>query len=386
MDLQALKNIVAAGEDSVHQFKEDIRNQESLAAEMVAFSNASGGIILIGVANNGDLVGVSSHDVDRINQLVSNAASQAVRSPIIVRTENVLLSNQRIVIALFIDEGIDKPYFDNQGVIWLKNGADKRRLNSKEELRRIFQSVDSVHADEVPTRFGLDVLNMPYLYDFFKRVYHMTLPVREEDRLRLLENMNVVRDGHVNLAGLLLFGGNPQMYKPQFTIKAAKFIGTTIANRYDDSEDFDGPLTIVFDKALNFIMRNLHKLQNQKSVNSVGDPEVPQIVFEEILVNALMHRDYFISAPIRLFVFDDRIEIISPGSLPNHLSVEKIRLGSAVQRNPIIASFASKGLLPYRGLGTGVMRALKEWPTLTFIDDREACTFTVVIRRPQKPS
>jgi ATP-dependent DNA helicase RecG len=93
-----------------------------------------------------------------------------------------------------------------------------------------------------------------------------------------------------------------------------------------------------------------------------------------------MHRDYFIEAPVRLFVFQDRVEIISPGNLPNHLTVEKIRAGNSVLRNPILASYAAKGILPYRGLGTGIRRALTEWDVIDFIDDREACTFTVTIR------
>ena len=128
-------------------------------------------------------------------------------------------------------------------------------------------------------------------------------------------------------------------------------------------------------------MRNLRKIQKQKSVNTIGEPEIPQIVFEELLVNALIHRDYFVSAPIRLFIFDDRVEIINPGNLPDHLTIEKIRAGNSIQRNPILASFAAKGLLPYRGLGTGVRRALQDWPQIQFIDDRDGCLFTSFVER-----
>lgn len=131
MDLKELKEVISRGEDSRHQFKEDIRNGDSLAAEMVAFSNSRGGYIFIGVSNKGDLIGLSSKDVDRINQLISNSASQHVKSPIAIYTENISVETSRVVIVLAIPEGIDKPYFDNQGVIWLKSGADKRRIQSK---------------------------------------------------------------------------------------------------------------------------------------------------------------------------------------------------------------------------------------------------------------
>lgn len=129
-------------------------------------------------------------------------------------------------------------------------------------------------------------------------------------------------------------------------------------------------------------MRNLHKRQGTQSVNSIGEPEVPRIVFEELLVNALIHRDYFISAPIRVLVFTDRIEIISPGHLPNHLTIEKIKAGNSNLRNPILASFVAKNILPYRGLGSGILRALAAWPRIDFEDQREANLFKVTVWRP----
>ena len=99
---------------------------------------------------------------------------------------------------------------------------------------------------------------------------------------------------------------------------------------------------------------------------------------EELLSNALIHRDFFISAPIRIFIFIDRIEIISPGHLPNHLTIENIKNGNSNIRNPIFASFATK-ILPYRGLGNGIRRALRAYPSIEFIDDRDSCLFKAII-------
>lgn len=127
---------------------------------------------------------------------------------------------------------------------------------------------------------------------------------------------------------------------------------------------------------MRFLRRALPKRVKDRGVNAPGRWAVPQIVFEELLVNALIHRDYFVEAPIRLFVFDDRVELVSPGALPNHLTADKIRAGNSVIRNPILASFAAKGVLPYRGLGTGIQRALAEWNAIRFVDDPDACTFS----------
>jgi len=90
-----------------------------------------------------------------------------------------------------------------------------------------------------------------------------------------------------------------------------------------------------------------------------------------------------VNATIRIFIFDDRIEIISPGHLPNNLTVEKIRAGISNIRNPILVSYVAKGLLPYRGLGSGIKRALEDWPDISFTDDREGCMFIATVHRKE---
>jgi ATP-dependent DNA helicase RecG len=383
MNAKSILTQIALGEDSTHQFKVDVRNGESLAAEMAAFANSGGGTLYIGVADDGATTGLTKEDVARINQLISNAASQLVRSPLTVQTENVALENGRLVIVLRVPQGIDKPYFDKNGVIWLKTGADKRRVNSKEELRRLFQMTDQFHADELPTKAGIDKLDKLRFRDFLRDVYQQALPETRQGLTQLLQNMNLASDdGHLNLAGVLLFAEQPERIKPQFVIKAIRYPGNQIhVSDYIDTEDFAGPLPKLFADALAFIMRNLHKTQGGRGVNAPGRAEIAEAVFEELLVNALVHRDYFVSAPIRLFIFDNRIEIISPGHLPNNLTVEKIRTGNSNIRNPILVSYVAKGLLPYHGLGSGIKRALSSWPDIEFSDDRDGCLFTATVHR-----
>jgi len=217
MNKSDLKAIALKGEDRRLQFKLDVRNVDALAAEMVAFSNSEGGRILIGVSDAGELEGLPRTEISRINQLISNAASQHVRSPISPLTENISVASGR-------------------------------------------------------------------------------------------------------------------------------------------------------------------------GVNAPGVPEIPPLVIEELLVNAMVHRDYLVSAPIRIFIFDNRIEIISPGHLPDNLTVEKIRLGNSIIRNPILVSYAAKGILPYRGLGSGIKRALDAWPGIDFVDDRDGCLFTAAVHRKEMAS
>ncbi|WP_287372840.1 RNA-binding domain-containing protein [Prosthecochloris sp.] len=383
MTSEALIKEIRRGEDSRRQFKADVRNAESLASEMAAFANTNGGIILIGVADDGSVPGLSQKDVARINQLIGNAASQLVRSALTVQTENVAFDDGRVVIVLSVPKGLDKPYFDKNGVIWLKAGADKRRVNSKEELRRLFQFTNQFHADELPTRAGIDKLDKLRFRDFLRDVYKQEFPETPASLTKLLQNMNLAgEDRNLNLAGVLMFAEKPEWIAPQFVVKAIRYPGNKVhVSDYLDTEDFSGPLQKIFEDSLAFIMRNLHKQQAGRGVNAPGIPEIPETVFEELLVNALVHRDYLVSAPIRLFIFDNRIEIISPGHLPDNLTVEKIRIGNSNIRNPILVSFVAKGLLPYHGLGSGITRALEVWPDIDFADDQEGCLFTATIHR-----
>lgn len=380
MNFEELKSIVSLGKDSTHQFKQDVNNVKSLAAEMAAFANSKGGQIYIGISDESKITGLSVKDVNRINQLIGNAATLHLRSPIIVYTENISVG-KRTVIVVTVGEGSEKPYFDSDGCVWIKCGADKRKIYSKEELRRFFQEVDALHADEVPTKADIQALDFQRLSKFLREAFAMELPSSKSKQLQLLQNMNLAKGEHINLAGLLLFALAPERFKPQFIVKAICFPGDSISDSYVDSEDFEGPLPILFKGALAFVMRNLRKIQGERGVNGLGKSEIPEAVFEELLVNALIHRDYFIDSPVRIFVFENRIEIISPGSLPNHLTVEKIKSGNSIQRNPILASFAAKGLLPYRGLGTGIIRALHDWPKIELVDSKEGSLFKSQINR-----
>lgn len=383
MNALELLKIAQKGEDSRVQFKVDIDRPDGLAAEIVSFLNARGGVIYVGIGDGGDLVGLGPADVRRINQMVSNVASQHIRNPVSVLTENVVLDNGRVVVSVEVPEGNDKPYFDRNGVIWVKEGADKRRVLSKGEIRRFFEAGGGLHADERPTAATLERLDAVRFRRFFERVYHASYPSRAQEVARLVRNMNLADErGRLTLAGLLLFGRNPEFLVPQFGVKAVRMAGSSLAaTAYEDSEEFQGTLPDIYEGTMGFLSRNLPKRQTAAGVNAPGESEIPHAVLEELLVNALVHRDYFMDAPVRVVVFDDRVEITSPGGLPDHLTVEKILTGNTNIRNPVLASFVAKGLLPYHGLGSGVMRAKSLCPGVRFNDDREGALFTAVIPR-----
>ncbi len=381
METTELLAIIARGEDGKHQFKANLTNQNALAAEMVAFSNSEGGLILLGVSDNGQIAGLATQDIARLNQLISNSASQSVRPPINPQTENIALADG-LVMVVKIDKGISKPYMDNQGSIWIKSGSDKRKVTAREEIQRMFQSAGLVHADGVPvTGATVNDLDRDYFDAFLQKEYGESLPEQTIALPQLLENMNLMHAGHLNMTGLLLFGRQPQFRLPVYVVKAVAFPGNSIEEQnYLDSQDFNGKIAELFQHSLSFILGNIRHIQAEQSFNSLGEPEIPRIVFEELIANALIHRDYFVSAPIRILIFANRIEIISPGHLPNNLTIANIKRGNSNIRNPILASFATR-ILPYRGLGSGILRALKAWPTIEFDDDRDGNQFKAIIYR-----
>lgn len=386
MDSEELIKIVARDEVSKHQFKADVTNANSLAAEMVAFSNSGGGQIFIGINNDGSIAGLTRDEVSRINQIISNAASHNVHPPINPSTENMAFP-KGIVLIVTIDPGFNKPYQDNTGAFWVKNGADKRKVTSREEIQRMFQTSGLLHGDEVPVSGTTSSdLDLEYFQEFFRKEYGEAWENQNVTLPQLLENMSLASEGKLNLAAVLLFSKAPFYKLPVFIVKAVSYPSLNIdVSHYIESADPKGKLSDLFQSTLNFMMRNIAYIQRQQDVNSLGEPEIPKIVFEELLVNALIHRDYLISAPIRIFIFSDRIEIISPGHLPNHLSVENIKKGISNIRNPILASFATR-ILPYRGLGSGIRRALNAYPAIEFIDDREGNVFKVIISRAKTAS
>ncbi|KEQ11786.1 RNA-binding domain-containing protein [Endozoicomonas numazuensis] len=384
METEELLGIIANGEDSRHQFKAIINNVNSLASEMAAFSNSKGGHILIGVNDDGTITGLSDDQLRRINQDIANAATNNVKPSINPMTQNFSLPAGKVLV-LTVEAGLVKPYMDSSGYIWVKSGSDKRRVTAREELQRMFQEAGLVHADESSVQNSFTAEIDEESFDaFFEREYGESIEQQHVPRSQLLENMNLAKDGLLNIAGTLLFSSRPQIRLPVFIVKAVAFPGLYIEDdQYIDSQDVKGKLTDVFQQSLGFVLSNLKHIQKEQGFNSTGEPEIPRIVLEELIANALIHRDYFISAPVKLLVFADRIEIISPGHLPNNLTVDNIKMGNSNVRNPILASFAPK-LLPYRGLGSGIKRAIKAYPHIDFIDDRDSNTFKVIILRKEK--
>lgn len=382
MEALDVLHLIAGGETSHVQFKLNVTNATSIAQEMVAFANTKGGLIIIGINDKtGAVEGLSFQDIQRISNLLVTAASEHIKSPINIETETIEVEQGKRVILARIPEGLNKPYKDKDGLIFVKNGADKRKVTSNEELIRMLQTSGSLYAEEqVLPHCSYTDIDWDKFEQFYENTYNEAL---EPERERKFENLRLGQEGKPNLAGALLFTNNPQKTITGFFITAIWFWGNDLeADSYRASEYLKGTLPEQFRQAKDFVMRALHKIQSGDTFNSPGVLEIPEIVIVELLTNALIHRDYFIKDTIKLFIFDDRIEIISPGKLPNHLTLEQMKKGIRKKRNDILDSLAPT-LLQYKGAGSGVLRALRAYPHVTFINDTDAEQFTVIIQRPK---
>jgi predicted HTH transcriptional regulator len=200
----------------------------------------------------------------------------------------------------------------------------------------------------------------------------------------LLTNLNILKDGRLTLGGLLFFAKNPQKYRPAFCVKAISFFGNSIGGTdYRSSKDIEGTIPEIFDETVDFFNANLQHVQDGQNFNKTGKLEISQTALEELLQNALVHRDYSKNSPVRVMIFDNRIEIVSPGSLPNSLTIENVKMGQAVVRNNLLVTYCSK-LMIYRGFGSGITRALEAQPNIELINDAEGEQFKVIIPRPKK--
>ena len=150
--------------------------------------------------------------------------------------------------------------------------------------------------------------------------------------------------------------------------------------RFSSKDNFYGTIPTLYQQALNFLRSNLRRPQISEGFNEQSALEIPEACLVEVLVNALLHRDYFINATIKVFIFEHRVEIRSPGKLPNSLSIPKIRSGLSIHRNPILSSLGQY-LLPYSGLGSGIQRVERLYPHVEWVNDQEKEEFCATFQR-----
>ncbi len=390
METLELLEKISNGEDSYTQFKEDIltdnkgKASNKLAKEFVAFSNAQGGIIIFGIVDKTyEIVGLNSEQIERIGQLIGNVADNNVKPPIHPLMQNISIGDKKIII-VSIDNGASKPYATSSGDYYIKSGADKKKI-SQEELRRLFAESKKIFPDEEKVdSTNFNDLNMQLFNKFLDKFDKTLYDELQNDKFNLktlLQNFDIMKDENLTLAGNLIFGINPQKYNKSFYIDCCYFSGNDISvTEYISEKRINGDFETLYNASMSFMKSNLLSRQEEENFNSNGVLEIDEIVLGELLVNTLIHRDYQINRPIQIFIFNNRLEITSPGKLFNSLTVEKIKLGNTIRRNQTLDRICNN-ILPYTGRGSGIKRVLSINPDIEFINDIDKEEFKCIIYR-----
>lgn len=398
---------INAGEVSGVQFKERILDKYDIACELVAFSNSHGGKLVVGIKDKtGETNALSYSEVQETTNLLSDIASENVVPSILIKIDTVEVEDGNLVVAT-VKEGLNKPYHDNKGIVWVKNGADKRKVFDNAELAEMMTDCGSFAPDEAGVRDAtvndLDATTIKqFLGNRFDRVLEnkgltgdafneasldmiCSAIAKGHDCEKILRNLRFIRpDGSLTVAAMLLFGKYTQRWLPMMTAKCICFAGNSVGSKVFrdkvNDADMEGNLLHQYDTIMDFFTRNLHNVQVGEEFNSMGKLEIPYTSLVEFTVNSLVHRSLNMKAPVRIFIFDNRVEIHSPGALPNGLTIDDIKAGTSMPRNMFLFNNAIY-LLPYTGVGSGITRALDEDINVTFMNNDKAQEFVITVWR-----
>lgn len=354
-----LLEIVKRGEDSFTEFKEEMVHPDDLAAGIVAFANTEGGNLIIGVSDEGEIVGVTNPDkqMQQIDQICLNNCVPTIYSTI----EKVFIDDKKILIVK-IPKCPQRPYRTNRGIHYIRTSSGKR-IASPGELRLIHQTSGALYYDELPIpNTSIKDIRLEYLEEFLEKFIGNKideLGIKTED---LLKNMKILtpyeNDLVVTIGGLLFFGKKPEYHLPYCKMTIARFPGNEIGETFE-KKDIEGRLIDQIERAeiiLKDYLRSETKIEGFKK----EEPrfEIPVEALREAVINAVAHRNYQLASQIKIFIFDNRIEIKSPGKLPNTATVENIKLGFSLHRNPLIVSFLAKEHRMTE-IGTGILRIIR---------------------------
>ncbi len=360
METLEVEELIQQGENQKIEFK-SAKVVPGLAREIVAFANTFGGTIFIGIEDDGTVSGLPSNR--KFEEWVSNIS----RNNIIPSTNpkiEIIEVGRKKVCAIQVDKGKDKPYQTIDGKFWIRVGSTNRTA-TKEELSHLFQQSGLVHYDISPiSGTSINNLNPAKLQQYWQTYYQFDYEDLDPmEKANLLYNADILvdheQDKVVSVGGMLLFGNVPQKYLPHSSIVFAVFAGKDIADNIIDKKEINGTLPDLIDQTTRLI-----KLFNPTHPIIEGNKREEQQVFpseviREAMVNAVAHRDYSITnRKTTVYLYEDRLEITSPGSIANTLSIEKIKFGNSAPRNLFLVKYLDN-MRYIDGLGRGIPRMIR---------------------------
>ncbi len=331
---------IMLGEDSTIEFKREMPQRNSLADEIAAFANDEGGVILIGVDDYSEIVGLELQELNKIEKTVVEICEDSIEPAVPIFTEKLRIDDKNL-----LKVEIPRSFFVHK----THNGYYTRREKTKKEmstqqLAQLFQTRSQ------PRKTHFDTLPVPNTY---RRTLKESLYRRfitegaAEDVIvdLLLKRSLLVQEGRevrASVAGVLMCHETPDDFLYNSFIQAVYYSGKEKdANYQIDAKDFRGPLDQQIIDAFKFVQKH-NEVSARKEIGRIDQPQYSMRAVFEAIVNAVVHRDYSKSgSKIRLFMFRDRLELYSPGALANTVTIDKLRYSQAT-RNELLARLLSE--------------------------------------------
>lgn len=373
MNRTELLELIANGESSSVEFKRDEVANYDLAKELVALANFAGGVVLLGVEDEGPVHGTTRENLE---EWVMETCRTKIEPPVIPYFSWYRdFEPSKDIAVVRVLGGPDKPYarvHQNRRTYFVRVGSTSREASAA-ELERMFQAGGRVAygLKPVPGASYPD-LDEHRLIDYFSRILSSDPPPEGDaagwtEVLTNLDLMIRADDEIVTPAvdGLLLFGRNPKRYLPQSGIRALAYPGLSPDYATQADQELRGALVPLADRAgrlveaglveqaLDFINRNTQPSAELSGGVRVDRPAYPADVLREVVVNALVHRDYsIVGTDVQIALFEDRLEVTSPGRLPNTATVDGLRAGFRYARNQTLVNIMRDyGYVDFRGMG-----------------------------------
>ncbi|MCY4572053.1 MAG: putative DNA binding domain-containing protein [Gemmatimonadetes bacterium] len=331
------------GEDSGWEFKRiefsgdrpTSPRKEDLADEMAAFANANGGVLLCGVSDGGRLQGMSPEQMAKLDQVLVEVSTAAVEPSLRINVHHRELDGRAFVL---VDVARSDSVHERAGRAFIRVGATKRRLGGDERPRLAQRRAQSRYL-----WFDRQVVPQTGFHTLSERLWEPLLSAAgADDPRRALMNLRLLASDEAEVdratvAGVLLCTNSPQEWLPQATIVATSYRGKDRASGQLDTQEIEGPLPVQIADAVKFVVRNM-RVSARKTPSREDAPQYSKTAVFEAVVNAVVHRDYSMSSRrTRLSMFKDRLEIDSPGQLPNGMTIDGMDSSQAT-RNEVLAS------------------------------------------------
>jgi len=360
-----MKELIEKGESQNLEFKESLKLKEEIGETISAFSNSDGGAVIVGVSDGGGVFGVDigKNTVEELaNYIKRNTDPQIFPS-----VKTVERGGKNIVI-VEVEESAEKPvFFKNH--CYKRVGKTNQRISSSELRKLAKESGGRVYWDELVCEdAGLDDIDEEKVRRYLERREEIRKVSKPEkmDMETLLLNIGAAKkmngETKPTNAGILFFGKNPQRFVLQSQLRTARFAGKTLTRDFLDRLDCSGALWELVEESEDFVRKSirLFGFRTEYSFQRIDKLEYPIKAIRECIINALIHRNYFEPADTRVAIYDDRIEIISPGTFPEGVTPEEPK---HVPVNPVLCQLMyDVGFIEKYGSGIYMINELcEEW-------------------------